>query len=39
MPQRPNSEEFVAELAALSPDCCPVVAYGALLKDGLIAVP
>jgi methionyl-tRNA formyltransferase len=39
MPQRPNSEEFVAELAALSPDCCPVVAYGALLKERLIAVP
>jgi methionyl-tRNA formyltransferase len=38
-PQRPNSEEFVAELAALSPDCCAVVAYGALLRDALMAVP
>lgn len=38
-PERPNSEEFVAELAALSPDCCAVVAYGALLKDALLDVP
>lgn len=38
-PARPNSEEFVAELAALAPDCCAVVAYGALLGDGLLAVP
>lgn len=38
-PARPNGEEFVAELAALAPDCCPVVAYGALLRDGLLAVP
>ena len=38
-PERPNSDEFVAELAALAPDCCAVVAYGALLRDGLLAVP
>jgi methionyl-tRNA formyltransferase len=38
-PERPNSEEFVAELAALAPDCCAVVAFGALLRDGLLAVP
>jgi methionyl-tRNA formyltransferase len=38
-PARPNSPEFVAELAELAPDCCPVVAYGALLRDGLLAVP
>lgn len=38
-PARPNSEEFVAELAELSPDCCAVVAYGALLGDALLAVP
>ena len=38
-PQRPNGDEFVAELAALAPDCCAVVAYGALLRDGLLAVP
>ena len=38
-PPRPNSPEFVAELAELAPDCCPVVAYGALLRDELLAVP
>jgi methionyl-tRNA formyltransferase len=38
-PERPNDDEFVAELADLAPDCCAVVAYGALLRDGLLAVP
>jgi methionyl-tRNA formyltransferase len=38
-PERPNDGEFVAELADLAPDCCAVVAYGALLRDGLLAVP
>jgi methionyl-tRNA formyltransferase len=38
-PARPNSPEFVAELTELAPDCCPVVAYGALLRDQLLAVP
>jgi methionyl-tRNA formyltransferase len=38
-PERPNGEEFVAELTDLAPDCCAVVAYGALLRDGLLAVP
>lgn len=38
-PARPNSPEFVAELSELAPDCCPVVAYGALLRDELLAVP
>lgn len=38
-PARPNSAEFVAELSQLGPDCCAVVAYGALLRDDLLAVP
>jgi methionyl-tRNA formyltransferase len=38
-PARPNSPEFVAELAELAPQCCAVVAYGALLRDALLAVP
>lgn len=38
-PSRPNSEEFVAELTDLAPDCCAVVAYGALLGEQLLAVP
>ncbi len=36
---RPNTDDFVAELAEFSPDCCPVVAYGALLGAPLLAVP
>lgn len=38
-PARPNSEEFIAELSALQPECCAVVAYGALLSESLLAVP
>ncbi|OBI02578.1 methionyl-tRNA formyltransferase [Mycobacterium scrofulaceum] len=38
-PARPNADEFVAELAELAPDCCAVVAYGALLREGLLGVP
>jgi methionyl-tRNA formyltransferase len=38
-PERPNGDDFVAELAALAPDCCAVVAYGALLSERLLAVP
>jgi methionyl-tRNA formyltransferase len=38
-PARPNSPEFVEELSELAPQCCAVVAYGALLRDALLAVP
>ncbi|BBU23119.1 methionyl-tRNA formyltransferase Fmt [Mycobacterium xenopi] len=38
-PRRPNSAEFVAELSELAPECCPVVAYGALLGKELLAIP
>lgn len=38
-PGRPNSPEFVAELTELAPECCAVVAYGALLGEALLAVP
>jgi methionyl-tRNA formyltransferase len=38
-PERPNSDEFVAELTDLAPECCAVVAYGALLREPLLAVP
>ena len=38
-PARPNSPEFVAELSDLAPQCCAVVAYGALLGGALLAVP
>jgi methionyl-tRNA formyltransferase len=38
-PLRPNTPEFIAELTELAPDCCAVVAYGALLGQSLLAVP
>lgn len=38
-PERPNEPEFVDQLAELAPDCCAVVAYGALLRPQLLAVP
>ena len=38
-PERPNSDEFVSQLAELAPEACAVVAYGAMLRDGLLAVP
>jgi methionyl-tRNA formyltransferase len=38
-PRRPSEPGFREELAALAPDCCPVVAYGALLPPPLLAVP
>ena len=38
-PPKPNDAAFVAELSDLAPDCCAVVAYGALLRDGLLGVP
>ncbi|MGZ6772854.1 MAG: methionyl-tRNA formyltransferase, partial [Mycobacteriaceae bacterium] len=28
-PTKPSDPEFLKQLAELSPDCCPVVAYGA----------
>ncbi|HET9103505.1 MAG TPA: methionyl-tRNA formyltransferase [Solirubrobacteraceae bacterium] len=38
-PARPGDPDFLAELAALRPDCCPVVAYGALLPASALAIP
>jgi len=38
-PQRPRDEEFVARLGELAPDCCPVVAYGALLPQRVLDIP
>jgi len=38
-PPRPNSDEFVSELSELAPEACAAVAYGALLREGLLAVP
>src|SRR6201991_3244774 len=38
-PARPSEPEFLAQLAALAPDCCPVVAYGALVPRAALDVP
>jgi methionyl-tRNA formyltransferase len=38
-PRRPADPEFVEPLRDLAPDCCPVVAYGALLPERLLAIP
>jgi methionyl-tRNA formyltransferase len=38
-PSHPREPEFQAQLAALRPDCCPVVAYGALLPQDALAIP
>ena len=38
-PVRPREPEFLARLAGIGPDCCPVVAYGALLPKAALDVP
>ncbi|WLQ32705.1 methionyl-tRNA formyltransferase [Streptomyces castrisilvae] len=38
-PARPRDEDFLARLREIAPDCCPVVAYGALLPKVALGVP
>jgi methionyl-tRNA formyltransferase len=38
-PARPRSPEFLERLASLAPDCCPVVAYGALVPRAALDIP
>ncbi|WP_034087631.1 methionyl-tRNA formyltransferase [Streptacidiphilus albus] len=38
-PVRPREPEFLARLAEIAPDCCPVVAYGALLPKAALDIP
>ncbi|MER5529065.1 methionyl-tRNA formyltransferase [Streptomyces sp. NPDC002677] len=38
-PQKPRDPEFLERLKAIAPDCCPVVAYGALLPRVALDVP
>ncbi|MFE3140464.1 methionyl-tRNA formyltransferase [Streptomyces scopuliridis] len=38
-PARPRDEDFLARLRQIAPDCCPVVAYGALLPKAALDVP
>jgi methionyl-tRNA formyltransferase len=38
-PGHPRDPEFQEALTALRPDCCPVVAYGALLPQSALDIP
>nr|WP_203653437.1 MULTISPECIES: methionyl-tRNA formyltransferase [unclassified Streptomyces] len=38
-PAKPRDEEFLARLREIGPDCCPVVAYGALLPKTALDIP
>jgi methionyl-tRNA formyltransferase len=38
-PRRPSEPDFLAQLGELAPDCCPVVAYGALVPRAALDIP
>jgi len=38
-PVSPREPEFLARLAEIAPDCCPVVAYGGLLPQEALDIP
>lgn len=38
-PRHPGDPDFLLALRDLAPDCCPVVAYGALLPESALAIP
>lgn len=38
-PDHPKDRDFRERLVALTPDCCPVVAYGALLPQRTLDIP
>ncbi|WP_114202498.1 methionyl-tRNA formyltransferase [Janibacter anophelis] len=38
-PDSPKDPDFVARITELAPDCCPVVAYGALLPAEVLDIP
>src|SRR5690606_7156921 len=38
-PARPSDPDFLTRLAELAPDCCPVVAYGALVPRKALDIP
>jgi len=38
-PRRVGEPDFVDRLTDLAPDCCPVVAYGALIPPPVLAIP
>lgn len=38
-PEKPRDPDFLARLAEIAPDCCPVVAYGALVPRAALDIP
>jgi methionyl-tRNA formyltransferase len=38
-PRRASAPDFLARLTELAPDCCPVVAFGALLPQSALDIP
>ena len=38
-PPSPRNDGFVSRLTEIAPDCCPVVAYGALLPQRVLDIP
>ncbi|CAL9379199.1 methionyl-tRNA formyltransferase [Streptomyces cellulosae] len=38
-PNRPKDPDFLERLREIAPDCCPVVAYGALLPKAALDIP
>jgi methionyl-tRNA formyltransferase len=38
-PARPRDPGFLARLAEIGPDCCPVTAYGALIPQAALDIP
>ena len=38
-PEHPRDPDFQVQLRALAPDCCPVVAYGAMLPQAALDIP
>ena len=38
-PEKASDPEFLDRLRAIAPDCCPVVAYGALLRPAALEIP
>jgi methionyl-tRNA formyltransferase len=38
-PRRPSEPEFLERLQQIAPDCCPVIAYGALVPRAALDIP
>ena len=38
-PERPGDPAFLERLTEIAPDCCPVVAYGALVPKAALGIP